>query len=124
MKTKNLMSSVTNVALGAGGAVASKMAGSYLPESIDPMYVSIGKIVLGALAPSFLKAKDGSAIAAIAQGVAIEGALSLVESPGVISGLDNGRTALRGYDYGHSALTGSYGGAWTEAQPAAEVHTA
>lgn len=106
MKKKNLMSSAMNNVLAVGGAVLARKGGAMVPDTVDPMYVNIGKVVIGAFGPTLLKGKSQAMLASLGTGIAIEGALQLLTSYGVISGFDNNASALAGWDNGSYALAG------------------
>lgn len=105
MKKKNLMSSAMNNVLAVGGAVLARKGGAMIPDTVDPMYVNIGKVALGVLAPTFMKGKSQAMLASLGTGIAIEGALQLLASYGV-AGFDNQASALAGWDNGSYALNG------------------
>jgi len=105
MKKKNLMSSAMNNVLAVGGAVLARKGGAMIPDTVDPMYVNIGKVALGVLAPTFMKGKSQAMLASLGTGIAIEGALQLLASYGV-AGFDNQASALAGWDNGSYALAG------------------
>ena len=105
MKKKNLMSSAMNNVLAVGGAVLARKGGAMVPDTVDPMYVNIGKVVIGAFGPTLLKGKSQAMLASLGTGIAIEGALQLLASYGV-AGFDNGANALAGFDNASYALQG------------------
>ena len=105
MKKKNLMSSAMNNVLAVGGAVLARKGGAMIPDTVDPMYVNIGKVVIGAFGFALLKGKQQAMLASLGTGIAIEGALQLLASYGV-AGFDNQSSALAGWDNGSYALAG------------------
>lgn len=107
LDTKGIMSNAMGVALGTGGAVAANYLGTMIPDSVDPMYVNIGKIAIGVIAPTLVGGKQSKLIESFGQGMAIAGAISLLQSQGVISGFDNQAYALAGYDNQAYALAGA-----------------
>lgn len=107
LDTKGIMSNAMGVALGTGGAVAANYLGAMVPDTVDPMYVNIGKIAIGVLAPTLVGGKQSKVVESFGQGMAIAGALALLQSQGVISGFDNQAYALAGYDNQAYALAGA-----------------
>ena len=81
--------SATSKVLGiAAGAVASRMLGNAVGSKISPLYLSLGKIAIGAfIVPKMAK---GSAILnGAADGIVAEGTISLLVDRGVIKGIDD-----------------------------------
>lgn len=105
MKKKNLMSSAMNNVLAVGGALIAQKGGAMIPDTVDPMYVNIGKVALGILAPTFVKGKSQAMVASLVTGIAIEGALQLWAKYRV-AGFDNGANALAGLDNSRYVLAG------------------
>lgn len=109
MKTSNLISSATSAVLVSGGAIAAQELGSYVPSTVDPMYVNAGKLLVGALLPTFVKGKSAGYVKDLSAGIIAEGALQLYASfkaGGAVAGWDQAQYALGGYDQFAPALRG------------------
>lgn len=111
--SKSLISSLVDGALGVGGAVLGQEVGRMVPATVDSTIVDAGKIVLGCLAPAFIKGKSQNFVRSIGIGLAAQGGLNLVNAFVLkptgytrIGGADNRAYALAGADNRAYALRG------------------
>lgn len=75
---------MTSILYMVGGAVAARVITAKMGSKINPKILAAGTIGAGLILPRFVK---GKAIAGIGSGMAVSGAVSLLQSTGVISAI-------------------------------------
>lgn len=109
LNTKGLMSNATSAVISGAGAIASLEVGNYIPSTVDPLYVNIGKLAAAALLPTLVKGKANGYAKDFSAGIAAQAALELYSqytAPAAAAGWDQANLGLAGYDQDHRGLAG------------------
>lgn len=118
-KKKSIMATVVNVGVGGAANVAIDYAMSQFGATVDPMYVRLGKVLVGAAAGSMV---TNPYLRAAADGIATVGASELISSyvvsadptsglrPGTIGRLRAGNRAYRRAIHGTNGVGASFMG--------------